>query len=122
MLKKNVLCRVVLVCTCFLNKTFAQQIHQIDILDAAVNVQLIPDQKKIQGDVSYGFKVLESTDSLVVDARALEILSVQLNGSAVDYNYDDKVTLKVKTQFKKGDQHQLEISYQGQPNKSMYFI
>lgn len=116
------LCSFMIICACFLNQTFAQQIHQIDIIDAAVKVQLIPNQKKITGEVSYGFKILETTDSLVIDARDLEIRSVQLDGRTVNHTYDDKLTLKINSSFIKGERHRVDISYQSSPKKAMYFI
>lgn len=122
MLKKNALCSLALVSLCLLTKAFSQQIHQIDIIDASVNVKVIPKQQQIQGDVSYGFKVLEATDSLVVDARDLEILGVELNGTVVNFSYKDQSKLKIYSHFKKGGNHHIEINYKAKPKKAMYFI
>lgn len=122
MFKMNVLCSFALVCVCFLTKAFSQQIHQIDIIDASVNVNVIPEQQQIHGDVAYGFKILESTDSLIVDARDLEILDVHLNGATVDFRYTDQSKLKVYSHFKKGSNHHIEITFQAIPKKAMYFI
>jgi len=118
----NVLSSFALVCVCFLTKAFSQQIHQIDIIDASVNVKVIPEQHQIHGDVTYGFKILEATDSLIVDARDLEILDVHLNGVTVDFSYTDQLKLKVYSHFKKGSNHHIEITYQAIPTKAMYFI
>src|SRR5699024_6176014 len=112
----------VLLCLCLLNKSNAQQIHQIDITHSNVDVNIIPDQEQIQGEVIYDFEILEFTDSLVVDARNLEILEVKLNGKAVEFNYKDMTKLKVFKPFKKGDEHKIAITYKAKPNKAMYFI
>lgn len=112
----------VLLCLCLLNKSNAQQIHQIDITHSNVDVNIIPDQEQIQGEVIYDFEILEFTDSLVVDARNLEILEVKFNGKAVEFNYKDMAKLKVFKPFKKGDEHKIAITYKAKPNKAMYFI
>src|SRR5690606_13586559 len=122
MLKKNVLCSLILICCCVVKNGFAQQIHQIDIIEADVNVALIPSKKKIHGEVSFAFKVLRSTDSLVIDARDMEIHEVRLDKNPIDFSYQDNLKLKIYNRFHKGDDHLVEVHYQAKPKKAMYFI
>ncbi|EKF56113.1 aminopeptidase [Galbibacter marinus] len=122
MLKKNVLCSLILICCCVVKNGFAQQIHQIDIIEADVNVALIPSKKKIHGEVSLAFKVLRSTDSLVIDARDMEIHEVRLDKNPIDFSYQDNLKLKIYNRFHKGDDHLVEVHYQAKPKKAMYFI
>lgn len=122
MLKKNVLCSMFLIWSCLIEIANAQQIHQIDIIKSDVDLDLIPSQKKVHGQVTYDFNILRSTDSLVIDARDLEILEVKLDDHPADFHYQDKLKLKIYNSFYKSGKHSVEIHYQANPKKAMYFI
>lgn len=122
MLKNNVLCSMLLIWSCLIEIANAQQIHQIDIIKADVDLALIPSQKKVHGQVTYDFNILRSTDSLVIDARDLEILEVKLDDHPADFHYQDKLKLRIYNSFYKSGKHSVEIHYQAKPKKTMYFI
>lgn len=77
------------------------------------------------------------TDSLILDAKAMEISSVMLDGKALDFKYNDKNFLRIKLdkEYKKGEKYTVSIDYIAKPeekteggssaissDKGLYFI
>lgn len=123
MVYRNVFCSLILIIfTGFISKSFSQQIQFIDVIRADVNLAVIPDQKQVRGDVAYYFDILENTDSIVLDARSMEIASVKLSGKAVDYIYTDQSDIKIYKNFKQGNTYSIQIIFEAQPQNAMYFI
>lgn len=77
------------------------------------------------------------TDSLILDAKAMEISSVMLDGKPLKFVYNDKKFLRIKLDktYKKGEQYTVSIKYIAKPeekeeggssaissDKGLYFI
>ncbi|UOB17323.1 M1 family metallopeptidase [Abyssalbus ytuae] len=99
----------------------AQQTENIDFLRGEASLTLNPYKKEVTGEVEYLFKALKNTDSILVDARQMEILSLTLNGKKTKYSYNGSEIL-ISRKLKPDTQYTLKIAYQAVPKKAMYFI
>ncbi|WP_299443185.1 M1 family metallopeptidase [uncultured Aquimarina sp.] len=99
----------------------AQQTKEVDFLTGKVNVFLEASFKKIEGKVTYTFKILQPTSSITIDAQKMQIMGVSLDGTATDVVYDDK-KIQVTSDFKVGAEHTIEIQYIAVPKKALYFL
>lgn len=94
---------------------------KVDFIEGDIDIKIQPKEKLVIGKVSYLFKILQPLDSFYVDAKKMQIKSVQLNDNNVKYSYkEDK--LWIYTFFKKTKKYTIVINYQASPNKAMYFI
>ncbi|MDH7448313.1 M1 family metallopeptidase [Aquimarina sp. 2201CG14-23] len=99
----------------------AQQSKEVDFLTGNVNVFLEANYKKVEGKVTYTFKVLKPTKSIAIDAQKMRIMNVLLDGEKIDITYDDKV-LQIVSDFKPAAEHSIEIQYIAAPQKALYFL
>src|SRR5690554_1524078 len=60
-----------------------------------------------------------STDSLILDAQSMEILSVKLNDKALNYEYNDEQSLRIKLdkQYTKDEKYKVVIDYIAKPEE-----
>lgn len=102
--------------------THAQkQTEFIDFLSANVDVVLNRQSQDITGSVDYQFKVLNSIDSLVVDARNLVGHDILLDGESVAYDYSgEEIVLKFR--FRESVTHHLTINFTSMPSRAFYFV
>lgn len=107
----------------FLPVILAHGQHQekVDFIKAKVNVHPLIDQKRIEGTVVYAFDILESIDSVFLDARDMEITSVLLDRKKVKFKNDTK-QLILFDKFKKGKSYAIKIQYSAKPKQTVYFI
>lgn len=99
---------------------FAQQTKFVDF--KSVNAQLTIDnaQKTIAGKVDYDFNVLQSVDTIKIDAKNMEFSNVQINGeNAVFVNTGKE--LQIVGHFEKGNK-QLTFNYTVKPKQALYFV
>ena len=99
--------------------TSAQE--NVDFLEGNISVEVNAHEKSIQGYVDYTLEILSRTDSVVVDARQMEILGVTVNRKEAEFKYDDS-KLVVYRKFREGKQYELRILYKASPKKAVYFI
>ncbi len=93
----------------------------VDFITANVGIEVIPSDKKVKGTVAYTFKVLQPTDTIFVDAQKMKINKVILDGSEIDFLYDNS-KVKINKNFKNGTNHKLLIDYEATPKKALYFV
>ncbi|WP_378172673.1 M1 family metallopeptidase [Aquimarina sp. SS2-1] len=93
----------------------------VDFLTGKVNVFLESNLKKVEGKVTYVFRVIQAVDSITIDAQKMQIMAVLLDGEKVDAAYDNK-TIKVSSVFEKDSEHTIEIQYIAVPQKALYFL
>lgn len=62
-----------------------------------------------------------STDSLILDAKAMEILSVKLNGKDLKYKYNDANFLRIKLdkEYSRNDEYTVVIDYIAKPEEKL---
>ena len=61
----------------------AQQTQIVDFLKVTAQIEPIASEGKVKGTVAYSFKVLQKTDSIYLDAIAMDISNVALEGVRV---------------------------------------
>ncbi|MGB5236321.1 MAG: M1 family metallopeptidase, partial [Flavobacteriaceae bacterium] len=99
--------------------SFSQQ--GVDFISGSIDISIDPYQEFIKGSVRYGFKTSNKADSIVVDARELNILNVRVNKKNANFRYDGN-RLVVYKNIKANRSYNLKIDYEANPNKAVYFI
>lgn len=94
---------------------------KVDFLTGKALIELIPTEKKINGSVTYEFKVLGDADSIFLDAKNMVFSDVGINGKKVKYSNDGK-TITIKKGFKKGQNYKVKLTYSCIPKQTVYFL
>jgi aminopeptidase N len=98
---------------------FGQQVAKADFktLNASVSIDAV--QKTVSGQCKYEFEVLSQTDTIAIDAIAMNFTNVRINKKSVHFKSSGKA-LKLFEGFKKG-KNVLSFDYSAQPKQTMYF-
>ncbi|WPR70585.1 M1 family metallopeptidase [Flavobacterium sp. NG2] len=99
---------------------FAQQSHSVDFKNCLGIITLNTQEKSISGQVNYEFEVLQSIDTIRIDAQKMAFENVKLNGEAVVYR-NTGTQLQLISKFKKG-KNKLEFDYKAFPKQALYFV
>ncbi|TMM57185.1 M1 family metallopeptidase [Maribacter algarum] len=99
----------------------AQHQDKVDFIRGEAFIKPYGGLYKITGSITYDFKVLESVDSVFIDAKNMDFLFINLNKKNKKYAYDGK-KLIIKNRFKKGSSHQLAIRFQANPTQTLYHV
>ncbi|WP_282143178.1 M1 family metallopeptidase [Cellulophaga baltica] len=99
----------------------AQEQKSVDFISGDLSITVVPEQKQVNGTVTYTFDILKPVDSIFLDAKNFTFTTVRLNNKKVKYSVDDKHII-IRKKFKKGGAQQLQISYEVQPTQTVYFI
>lgn len=99
----------------------AQQTDVVDFKKAKVEVGFNPDQEKVIGSAKYEFEILKDIDSVYLDAIAFQNIIYVLDEKFADSLYNGKQAI-IKYPFKANTNHTLEVTWQAQPKKTLYFI
>lgn len=100
---------------------FAQQTAFVDFTHAQLKLNFNEDSSQIHGLVDYHFKILQATDSVYLDAIAMDFDKVLLNYKEIDFKNDGK-KLIIYTEFKADETHHLSFKYEAKPKQALYFI
>ncbi|WP_297764771.1 M1 family metallopeptidase [uncultured Muriicola sp.] len=100
---------------------FCQLNSKVDFLSGQIELYIQPTNKTIEGKVVYRLQVSEKTNSILIDARNMQFMSVLLNGRKVKFSYDDK-QLVLNKKLKTGKEYSLELSYSCSPKQTVYFL
>ena len=95
-----------------------------DLQHSKISLSFDLQQKKVIGDVVHSLVILrENTSKISFDSVGLKIESVTLNKAAAKFEAtSDKLNIPLPAAAKIGDKFEIEIKYQGRPNKGLYFI
>lgn len=100
----------------------AQQTAYVDFKTAKAHIAFGDLLKKeVLGTVTYEFDVLNSVDSVYIDAVGFAEIKCVLDGKQLTHFYDGK-RITLKHSLKKNSQHTVEITWKTSPQKTMYFI
>ncbi|MCM8568120.1 M1 family metallopeptidase [Gramella jeungdoensis] len=97
------------------------QTQYFDFKKVEANVMIQPEAGLVEGSVSFGFEILNQTDTLYIDGRNMEFNDIRLNGNSVEF-FSDKRGLYVIAGFLPSQNNQLDLSYSVRPASGMYFI
>ncbi|QXP54741.1 M1 family metallopeptidase [Cellulophaga sp. HaHa_2_95] len=99
----------------------AQEQKSVDFISGDLSITVFPEQKQVNGTVTYTFDILKPVDSIFLDAKNINFTALKLNGKKVKYVNDEKHII-IKKRFKKGKSQTLHLSYEVQPTQTVYFI
>ncbi len=103
----------------FAMPALAQQ-PAVDFISVAADLDVDFEQKSVSAVANYEYKVLFKTDSIFIDARNMNVHSLQLNGKETAHSNNGKRIGWANT-FKRGT-HKLTIKYDAQPKQTIYFM
>ena len=105
----------------FTGFVFSQPQPSVDFFKADIDIFPDPDYKRINGKVTYSFKVLHKTDSVFLDAINMDFSSVLLNGKKVRHaNTKEKIVFYKK--LKADKTYKLTLDYSTIPAQTVYFL
>ncbi len=99
----------------------AQHQDKVDFIRADVSVELIPQEKRLKGLVSYQLKILADVDSIFLDAKNMHFSKTLLNGNPIRSENTQRI-INVYHQFKEGEQYELLLQYDCTPKQTVYFL
>ena len=106
--------------------SFAQQTDYVDFIRANGVLNLLPDSSKVGGKVWYNLEVLQSTDSIYLDAvnmrfENVEIRVAKANSIPLNYTYKEN-RIYFKYPFKENQSYTIYFDYSVKPKKAIYFL
>lgn len=98
--------------------------HNVDFIKMLLDVKLDAKQGKVTGLVKYDFKPIQYVvDTIFLNAPGIGIKQVLLDGKEVKFDTAaEGVTIRFAKSLDWNKQYKLDISYEAQPRKGMYFI
>ena len=95
-----------------------------DLQHSKVALRFDLEQKKVVGDVTHTVSPLrDALDKISFDSVGLQIQSVKINkADAPFHTTDTKLFVDLAKPAKRGEKLDIEIKYEGQPSKGLYFV
>jgi aminopeptidase N len=100
--------------------TFAQQTKSIDFKTVNGHITIDPNNKSVNGDVTYTFEVLKPIDTIKIDAQNMTFSGVALNQKKIPFATNGKELLLIYP-FQKGKNY-IHFLYEAKPKQTMYFV
>ncbi|MCH8535489.1 MAG: M1 family peptidase [Flavobacteriaceae bacterium] len=102
--------------------TFAQQTSVVDFIQADADLSVSISEKSISGKVTYQVEILQPTDTVFLDAIAMEISSCQAEDSTYKLSHSDEKAYFIGD-FQKGKTYDLCLNYKVvEPRQALYFV
>lgn len=97
--------------------------HNVDFTKMVLAVKFNTTEGKVIGNVKYEFKPIQYVvDTLFLNAPAITIKKITLDGKDVNFTTDDKgVTIRFLQPISWNKSYSLEINYEATPRKGIYF-
>jgi aminopeptidase N len=99
---------------------FAQQTKSVDFKSVLGNIVINPIEKTVSGTVTYDFEVVNSIDTLRIDAQNMTFSGVELNQKKIPFQTNGKELLLIYP-FQKG-KNSVQFTYEAKPKQTMYFV
>ena len=95
-----------------------------DLQHSKIALRFDLENKKVLGDVTHTLSILvDGTNTISFDSVGLAIDSVTVNKAAAKFETTaEQLNVHLPAAAKAGDKFEVEIRYQGQPRKGLYFI
>ena len=97
----------------------AQQTKTVDFLKIEATIEPISSDKSVKGTMKCIFKVLQSTDSIYLDAVNMKILDVALEGTPVTAS-ESKIWFV--DSFEENKEYTAFFEYEATPRQAIYFM
>ncbi|MEP1486903.1 MAG: M1 family metallopeptidase [Algibacter sp.] len=98
----------------------SQQVEFVDFKSGKADLSFKPNGKEVGGHITYTFDILKDIDSVYIDAKNFIHIEYLFNEN-IYHEYDNKHII-IRSDFKKGENHQVDIGFVTSPKKAMYFI
>lgn len=100
---------------------FGQQRDEVDFIQVDAEIEISLDEKKVHGTVHYIFDVLQTVDTLFLDAKNIK---AKRHHNSLDQIEIITTTDKIKLihSFEKGKKYHLLLEYEAYPQHAMYFF
>lgn len=88
-----------------------------DVTSYLLDISIDPDKKRISGDVTISFRIVNNTDNIRIDLyKNLDISSISLDGKPLSFTRNDRaVYVSLGMMAMHGENHDLKVSYSGRP-------
>ena len=98
--------------------------HKVDMQYAKIELSFEPKSKLVIGKVTHTFTSLQNdVNKLFLDGIDMTYKSVKVDGELAQFEKDAKgITIKFVKPIQRGAEHQLEIEYEANPWKGLYFV
>lgn len=99
---------------------WAQQTDVVDFKTAKGEIEFIPEEKTVEGKVSYTFKTKKDADSIFLDARAMKAELIAEDSMELKTT---KKKIWLISKFKAKNTYTVDFSYKTKnPKKALYFV
>jgi aminopeptidase N len=107
----------------FADEPYARS-REYDLQHSRIALRFDVDQRKVFGDVTHSLAVLhEGTSKIAFDSVGLTIQSAAVNKSPAKFETTPgKLIVSLPSGAHTGDKFDIQIRYEGKPNKGLYFI
>ncbi len=99
--------------------TFGQQSQKVDFKTATGFVNINPIERKVSGNATYEFTVLDAVDTIRIDAKNMRFAGVKINNTMVKYVNTTRELLLFEG-FKKG-KNKVSFEFSAYPKQTLYF-
>lgn len=99
----------------------AQQIEVLDVEKISGTIHLLPKTESVEGKLQVKFKVLQSTDSIYLDAVRMNA-EITKKSSSKPKLFSAEKKIYFIDQFEAGKTYEVEFTYQATPQQTLYFV
>lgn len=97
--------------------------HNVDMQHMKLELQLVPTDGKVIGDVTHTFITLQKDVSTIeLDGPGIKINKASLDGAEVKFTTTLTKVIITCSPLAWGSKHDLKLSYEATPKKGLYFI
>jgi len=100
--------------------SFAQQTKSVDFTSVIGKIEINALDKSVAGEVTYNFEIINSIDTIKIDAQNIDFSNMKINNIQVKFSNNRKQILLYEG-YKLGV-NQLTFNYWVQPKQAMYFV
>jgi aminopeptidase N len=96
----------------------------LEVIHIALDLDVDLEQKTLRGTARHDVRVVpDQLETFTLDAVALTIESVTADGKPAPFVHDgQRIHVRPRTPWKRGEAHAVEIAYHGRPERGMWFV
>ncbi len=104
-----------------ISQEILDQTDHFDFKKLEAEIEIIPSNSEVKGDVAYTFDIISPKDTLFIDGKKMEFSNIQYNGDPIEH-YSDENGIYLISKFSPAKDHKLTLNYSVKPDSGMYFI
>ena len=110
-----------LLCFAFQLNAQQTQVDAVDFLEANAFIELLPQEKKVKGEIEYTFQILKATDSVFLDAKNMKAELINASFKRASLKTTPAYFI-LKGKFKADQSYSVSISFEAEPKQALYFL